>query len=530
MKQPSASRTALFLSSAAACALGLALTIAVPTARADGITDGNAGREALIAGKVDEAIALFSRAITLGGLARTNQAVTLNLRGRAYLTKGQTEVALDDLNESLKLIDSPDARFNRATIYLDQYRFDDAIDDLTQAIKLGGQGADLYAERGHAYVYTGQLDLALKDLDESIKRQPNYGFAYRTRGHAYLNQNQDDKAIADETRAIALDAKDMEAYWLRAYAYRYRKKDTAKAIADYTRALSIDPSDSTNRTSRADAYEQIGRFDLAIADYDEWIKRNPKGQFGYWARGRMMLVQGKNPAAASELAIAVSLKTNDPYNILWLHLARLKSGTDDRGEFEANTAKLNHKIWPAPLIDYFSGKANAAQVLAEAAKGEGAAKGTRTCEALLFLAQDDLQRGGAAPAAAARTIVASAPPPAPAAPAARTASPPSEVLATAGAMPKPAAPAVVQAAAPPAPKPAAPAMVQASAPPAPRPAAPTPAPVQASTPAVPKSAAAVVASAAPSPPRAKPVPAKTAAAKPTQTAAGDPLGLRGSLR
>jgi tetratricopeptide (TPR) repeat protein len=378
---------------ATACAaLALALGAAGPV-RADGITDGNAGREALIAGKTDEAIQLLSRAVTFGGLTRQNQAVTLNLRGRAYLSKGQVVVALDDLNESLRLVDSADARFNRATIYLDQYRFDDAIDDLTKAMALGGQGADVYAERGHAYVYTGQLEMAVKDLNEAIKRQPNYGFAYRTRGHAYLNQNLDDKAIADETKAISLDAKDMEAYWLRAYAYRYRKKAIQLAIADYTKALAIDPSDSTNRTSRADAYEQTGRYDLASADYDDWIRRNPKGPFGYWARGRLNLVQGKNEAAAADLAKAVSLKPADSYDVLWLHIARLRAGVDDKAELAANAAKLDHSIWPAPVVSYFTGKATATEVLASAAKGEGAAKATQTCEALVFLGQDDMAKG-----------------------------------------------------------------------------------------------------------------------------------------
>jgi tetratricopeptide (TPR) repeat protein len=392
LRQQSVMRFRLGAGAATACA-ALALALSAAPARADGITDGNAGREALIAGKTDEAIQLLSRAITFGGLARPNQAVTLNLRGRAYLTKGQIEVALDDLNESLRLVDSADARFNRATIYLDQYRFDDAIADLTKAMALGGQGADVYAERGHAFVYTGQLDQALKDLDEAVRRQPNYGFAYRTRGHAYLNQNLDDKAIADETKAISLDPKDMEAYWLRAYAYRYRKKAIPLAIADYTKALAIDPSDSTNRTSRADAYEQTGRYDLAAADYDDWIRRNPKGPFGYWGRGRLNLVQGRNEAAAADLAKAVSLKPADAYDVLWLHIARLRTGVDDKAELTANAAKLDHAIWPAPLVSYFTGKATATEVLASAAKGEGAAKATQICEALIFLGQDDMAKG-----------------------------------------------------------------------------------------------------------------------------------------
>ena len=376
----------------AAALVGLALCLAGPVL-ADGITDGNEGREALIKGDADKAIALFTHAITFGGLSRNNMAVTLNLRGRAYLSKGQIEIALDDLNESLKLQDTAGARFNRATVYLDQYRFDDAVDDLTKAIGLGGQGADVYAERGHAYVYTGRLDLAFKDLNEAIKREPGYAFAYRTRGHAYLNDDQDDKAIADETKAISLDPKDMEAYWLRAYAYRYRKKQLDKAIADYTKALEIDPSDSTNRTSRAEAYEQMGRYDLAAADYDDWIKRNPKGAFGYWALGRLYMVQGRNDIAASNLATAVSLKPGDAYNVLWLHLARRRARVDNAAELQANAAKLDKSIWPAPLVSYVTGKMGAGELLAMAAKGDGAAKTTQACEALLFLGQEQMAKG-----------------------------------------------------------------------------------------------------------------------------------------
>ncbi len=374
-------------------ALCLCLVLAAPPpARADSISDGNNGRTALLNGQTDEAIRLLTQAIN-GGLSQSNLAVTLNLRGRAYLAKGQLEAAMDDLDESIRLVDTADARFNRGTLYLDQYRFDDAIDDLTKSLALGAQGADVYAERGHAYVYTGQINLALKDLDESIRRQPALGFAYRTRGHAYLNAGQDDKAIADETRAIALDPKDLQAYWLRAYAYRFRKKQIAKAIADYTKALAIDPTDPANRSSRAEAYEQTGRYDLALADYDDWIRRNPKASMGYAARGRLNLAQGQNMAAAADLAKAVSLKPTDADTVLWLHLARIRSGVDDKAEFQANAAKLNKAVWPGPVVGYLSGTVPAAQVLEQAAKGETAARASQACEALIFLSQDDMTAG-----------------------------------------------------------------------------------------------------------------------------------------
>ena len=384
-------RTALRNAMAAALSLGLVLAAAAP-ARADGVTDGNQGRQALLAGHLDEAIQLFTHAITFGALTAKNQAISLNLRGYAYLQKGQTEVALDDLNESLRLAETPDAYFTRSKIFIAQFRFDDAIDDLTKAVAAGGNAADVYALRGHAQLYAGRLDLALKDEDQSLRLTNNYGFAYRTRGHVFMNMGQDDKAIADETRAIALDPTDIEAHWLRAYAYRYRKKNLAKAVADYTAALAIDPEDSNARTSRADAYEEMGRYAEAAADYDTWIGQNPKGPFGYWARGRMNLVLGKTAAAAGDLAKAVSLKPNDANAVLWLHLARAKTGADDAAEVRANAAKTNRALWPAPLIDYLTDKADAAAVLAKADEAQGKAKTTQLCDADLFLGEDDLAK------------------------------------------------------------------------------------------------------------------------------------------
>ena len=373
---------------AAAFILGLTTSAA---SWADGIADGAQGRDALLAGNLDEAIRLFNHAMASGPLTAKNQAITLNLRANAYLGKGQTGAALADVNESLRLTETPDAHFTRAKILIAQFHFDDAVKDLDKTMQLGGQAADVWSLHGQAQLYAGRPDQAIKDLDQAIKLAPDDSLAWRTRGRAYMNLGQDDKAIADETKAIELDPKNVEAHWLRANTYRYRKKDLAKAVADYTAALKIDPADSSSRTSRADAYEEMGRYDEAGADYDAGIQQNPRGPFGYWARGRMNLVLGKSAEATADLAKAVSLKPTDAYNVLWLHLARTAAGTNDRAELQANAAKVNRGAWPGPLLDYLTGKTDAGVMLAKAGDGEG--RTTQLCEAHLFVGEDDLARG-----------------------------------------------------------------------------------------------------------------------------------------
>ncbi len=385
---------AIFAAAALLPGLGHAAPAPVaPSPAADPVADANTARMAMLARKYDQAIKLFTRAIESNGLNSLNQAIALNLRASAYLEKGQDAAAQADLDASLKLADTADARFTRGRLAADQQHFDAAADDLTRALALGAKAADVYAYRGYAYLFGGKLDLALKDLDQAIAVQPAYDFAYLTRGHAYLNRHEDDKAIADETKAIALNPKSAEAHWLRAYAYHYRKDAPDKALADYSAALLIEPADTDVRAQRAETYEDMGRYGDAVADYAVLIHDNPKVSAAYRSRGRLELMQGRAAEAAADLAKAVSLEPQDGYNTLWLHIARLKSGADDKAEFAANAAHIDAIAWPGPVVQYFAGHVTAEVMLGRATQGAGAAAAGQACEAQLFLSQEDFAQG-----------------------------------------------------------------------------------------------------------------------------------------
>jgi hypothetical protein len=141
----------------------------------------------------------------------------------------------------------------------------------------------------------------------------------------------------------------------------------------------------------AGAAESTGRYPETLADHNAQIVRRPTDAAAYLARGRLNLLLGKAGAAAADLRQAVRLKPNDPYGVLWLHYARNKESAPDAMELQVNAGRADRAAWPGPLLDYMTGKIDASAVLAKA--GEGQAKTVRMCEAQLFMGQDDLAAG-----------------------------------------------------------------------------------------------------------------------------------------
>jgi tetratricopeptide (TPR) repeat protein len=78
---------------------------------------------------------------------------------------------------------------------------------------------------------------------------------YANRGSAYLAGGDVDAAIADFDEAIELDLEEATAYYLRGITY-YRKGDFDRAIADFDEALRLDPNHSSAREGREAALEE----------------------------------------------------------------------------------------------------------------------------------------------------------------------------------------------------------------------------------------------------------------------------------
>src|SRR6202040_1597087 len=102
-----------------------------------------AGLAARKRGDLDAAIRFYSEAISAGGLSDTNLAQVLGSRGVTFDLKGETDRAIGDFNEAIRL--KPD--YGGAYIY-----------------------------RGLALVKKREYDRAITDFSEAITRDPSVAF------------------------------------------------------------------------------------------------------------------------------------------------------------------------------------------------------------------------------------------------------------------------------------------------------------------------------------------------------------------
>jgi tetratricopeptide (TPR) repeat protein len=196
----------------ALCALAVA-----PTTGAGGIDDLEAGTRAHNQGNYDEALRLYTKAITAGELA---PQYVQALRQRAAIW---TEHKKD---------------------------FDRGIADLSESLRLDPQDAASLAHRGSAWREKKDFERAIADYSEAILVDPKETFAWNRRGVVYLMLGDYRAAIADFNSAIKIWPEDSNSLFGRGLARRMMG-DQAGGEADMAAATKAYPP-------VAESYERDG--------------------------------------------------------------------------------------------------------------------------------------------------------------------------------------------------------------------------------------------------------------------------------
>jgi tetratricopeptide (TPR) repeat protein len=134
-------------------------------------------------------------------------------RGKCYFDLGEYDDALDDLNDALAIFpENTDVLVNRArcTYLLSEYGT--AIEDCSRALDLEPEYWLALLWRGRCYFQTKQYNLALNDFSRGIAVDPDQIWWFVERGITYQELKQYKEAIYELNKAIDLARRDAKEY------------------------------------------------------------------------------------------------------------------------------------------------------------------------------------------------------------------------------------------------------------------------------------------------------------------------------
>ena len=211
-------------------------------------------------------------------------------RGQYLRSQGKFDLALQDYSKAIMIEPkNPELHNSRGKTYFDMAmggKFKDKTAEYTQkAIEDFNTGlskpnvkpkskAEMLINRGAAHASQGRFDMALNDLNEGIKVQPENKNGYLNRSLVYFNLQQFEKAIDDYSQYLKYDPY-MANIWYERGMLRRSLNKSQEALDDLNRALQLDPNLGIAYMERARANAQLGNKAAAQQDYQR------AAQFGY---------------------------------------------------------------------------------------------------------------------------------------------------------------------------------------------------------------------------------------------------------
>ncbi|CAL1548870.1 unnamed protein product, partial [Lymnaea stagnalis] len=234
---------------------------------------------------VDDAINDLEKAVSLDN----KYALAYSYLGLAKLYKDSVS-GLTEMNRAIELQPkSAVSYFNRASFYQSQRELKKAIADYTQAILLHGTKPAYYNARGMAHFRSGDGVAAVQDFSTAVAQNPTFARGYFNRAYTY---KKFPAAAADPyierglmrstSTGINIDGLDAETI-----------AELNLALADFQQAIKLNPKSAEAFNGRASCYDQLGKKDLALADYTKAIELDPNLATAYMGRMAIYCEMGK---------------------------------------------------------------------------------------------------------------------------------------------------------------------------------------------------------------------------------------------
>lgn len=322
-------------------------------------------------GDANGAIADLDRSISLD----PKNALSRDLRGNLRMARKDFAGAIEDFDEAIASDPTGSWAYNnRGCAKKETGDFLGSIADFTQAL-MRKEDPGTYVNRGDAFIRAGQFEQASADLSKALALKPNLAEVHRSLAYLsakkgnlpsaiasygrYLEKNPNDAralfdrgtlractgdlagGLADISRAIEIMPDFMEAYVHRGNI-RADQGDRPAAIADYTRAIELRPT-ATAYSNRANQFAQLGNMDAAATNCDKALSLDPGYLLANWTRGNVRFVKGNFEGAIVDFDAAIQLGTPNSERLRFSRILALRLLRRDDGSIELSRVAAK---WP----------------------------------------------------------------------------------------------------------------------------------------------------------------------------------------
>jgi lipoprotein NlpI len=185
----------------------------------------------------------------------------------------------------------------------------EGIDKMTETINSGKlTGKDLaqaYCARSDNYTDLGKFDEAMRDSSEALKLAPNASTSFSCRAYVYFNAGEFDKSVADYSRAIALGSTGPHTFYFRGIVNFYAGK-LEDAASDLYLASAANDNESRMYSDLWLSWtlQRLGKpVPAAVA------KRAAADPHGDWPRPALAMINGD--LAPEEMLKLLDQKSGD---------------------------------------------------------------------------------------------------------------------------------------------------------------------------------------------------------------------------
>lgn len=262
-----------------------------------------------------------------------NSALLHFVLGTILRQQNRFDEALDEFTEaSLLMPGFPETHSQLSYLFYRTDDSDNALAEARTALSIDPANAEAYRYLGLALYADGRYDAALHAFDESLAREPEGSVAnadvYFDMGITHHDQGDVRRAAIAYRHALSLRPDFWEAHSnLGGVLHDQGKLD--EAIAEYRSAKHLKPDDASVRNNLGNTLCDKSDFDGAIAEFNDLYRQNPDWDGGHNCLARAYMSKRDYPSAIRELHAAIEANPSGASERRVLGQVLLLSGKDE---------------------------------------------------------------------------------------------------------------------------------------------------------------------------------------------------------